>query len=58
MPRRKRPGEWTVLYVEVPPALKAQMQAKADENRRSLAAEVMIALEKHVGRKAARSEKK
>jgi len=47
MPRRPRPGEWAVMYLEVPPELKEKMQVKADRNRRSLTAEAIVALESY-----------
>ena len=53
MPRRKRPGEWAVLYVEVPPELKAKMQAIADRHRRSLTAELIVALEAYTAEEPA-----
>ena len=47
MARRKRPGEWAIIYAEIPPALKDKLQAKADANRRSLTSELIVAIESH-----------
>lgn len=45
MPRRPREGEWAVIYAEVPPILKAWLDAQADANHRSITAELITLLE-------------
>lgn len=45
MPRRKRSGEWTVLYAELPPALVDWLRLRADRNLRTTTAELRAILE-------------
>jgi hypothetical protein len=45
MPRRKRPGVWAILYAELPPALKAKLDARAVRLRRSTTQELIVILE-------------
>jgi hypothetical protein len=48
MPSAKRPGK-RHLYVEIPEALGARLDAEALRNRRSITMEVRMALEAHLG---------
>lgn len=48
MPRRKRPGEWAVLYAEIPPALKERLESQAIKNNRSTVGELIELLNKHL----------
>jgi hypothetical protein len=48
MPRRKRPGKWSVIFAEVPPELKDWLDAQARASRRSTTAELMLLLETHL----------
>jgi hypothetical protein len=48
MPTQKRPGK-RHLYVEIPEALGEALDALAARNRRTITAEVIIALEAHLG---------
>jgi hypothetical protein len=45
MGKRKRNGEWAVIFAEVPPALKAWLDAQAVANHRSSTAELIVILE-------------
>jgi hypothetical protein len=45
MGRRKREGDWSIIYAEVPPELAARLEALARKNHRSKAAEVIMWLE-------------
>lgn len=45
MPRRHRPGDWSILYAELPPALMDWLKARAAANHRSVTAEVTNVLE-------------
>jgi hypothetical protein len=47
MPRRTRPGEWAIIYAEVPPPLKRKLEAMAVRNLRSVTGEITLALNKH-----------
>lgn len=44
--RRKRPGEWAILYAEVPPVVKAALERRAKANRRSATAELIVLMER------------
>ena len=48
MPKRKRPGDWAVIFAEVPPVLKAWLDAQAKANHRSATAELTHILESHL----------
>jgi hypothetical protein len=48
MPATRRPGK-RLLYVELPEALGQQLDALAQHNRRTVTAEVILALEAHLG---------
>ena len=50
-PGRPRGPERVVLYVEVPPNLKARMEAAAVRDHRSLSGEVTHALEEFLARR-------
>ena len=43
------------MFTEVPPALKQEMERLADEHNRSLAGEVITALQRYVAQEAARA---
>lgn len=45
MPKRKRPGEWAVIYAEVQPNLKVKLESRAKRNHRSATAELITILE-------------
>lgn len=47
MPKEKRPGV-RALYVELKEELGARLEALAEQNRRTLKAEVVLALERHL----------
>jgi len=47
MPSTKRPG--STLYCEIPPDLHARLRRLAHDNRRTVTAEVILALEAHLG---------
>jgi hypothetical protein len=47
MPPQKRPGK-RHLYVEIPETLGEQLDELAKRNRRTITAEVVLALEKHL----------
>jgi hypothetical protein len=47
VPSSKRPGK-RHLYIEIPEALGQALEALADKNRRTITAEVTIALENHL----------
>ena len=47
---RPRGPEKVVLYLEIPPDIKERMEAAAAKDRRSLTAEVTIALEEFLAR--------
>jgi hypothetical protein len=44
--RRTRPGEWAIIFAEVPPVVKAVLEERAAANRRSLTAELTVLLER------------
>jgi predicted transcriptional regulator len=56
----KRAKDRVTMYVEVPPAIKAAMEKLAEEHHRSLAGEVITALEQYIAREkaAAKAEKR
>jgi hypothetical protein len=58
MPRRQRPGEWAILYAEIKPELHAALKERAATERRSVTAELTIALERHLGAKSGKRTKK
>jgi hypothetical protein len=58
MPRRPRPGEWAVIYAEVPPELKGKLLAMANRSRRSLTAELTVALESYTANEPPPAEQK
>lgn len=47
MPKRPRPpGDWGVLYAELPKTIIARLEASANTNRRSRTAELEVLLDK------------
>lgn len=45
MPRRKRPGNWAIIYAELPPDYKAWLEAWAAKNNRSMSGELKTMME-------------
>lgn len=45
MTRRKRPGEWAIVYAELPPPLVDWLKARAKGNLRSMTTELRAILE-------------
>lgn len=65
MARRSRPGEWSIIFAEVPPELKARLEAQAAANQRSATGELIYVLGKYLdplpnssGKHGKKSEKK
>ena len=51
----KRAKDKVTLYAEVPPSVKADMEELAEQNNRSLAGEVVTALQRYIAQEKARA---
>lgn len=48
MARRSRPGKWAVIFAEVPPDIKARLEAQAAVNQRSATGELIHLLGRYL----------
>jgi hypothetical protein len=54
--KTKKTKDRVPMFTEVPPALKQEMERLAEEHNRSLAGEVITALQRYVAQEAARAK--